>query len=315
MTSVSVHIVTYNSKDVIAQCIQSVFQQTFPVKQIIVIDNHSSDETVQILSQFRSKLEIVRNAENVGFAAAHNQAIQMSACDYYLILNPDVILHPDYVRVLVNYLERDPRCGSATGKLIRAQDPDQIDSTGLWMNKTRRATDRGMNTSADQFHEMSEVFGVSGAAALYSKQMVQEISIEGDFFDEDFFAYKEDVDVAWRARLMGWRAYYIPEATAIHERGWKEGARKQQPINIRRHSYINRYYMMLKNERFLYVIKHAYVLLPFEILSLIYVIFREPRLCYSWVNFWRLFSKMVRKRKMIQAKYKERPDSVYKFFT
>lgn len=109
------------------------------------------------------------------------------------------------------------------------------------INKARRAFDRGQGKAANAYDNPNEVFGVSGAAALYSSKMIKQISIDGEFFDEDFFAYKEDVDVAWRARIFGWGAAYVPGAIAYHERGWKTGSREKQPLFIRQHSFANRH--------------------------------------------------------------------------
>ena len=197
--------------------------QTHTVDQIVVVDNDSKDNTLEILSSVSDpRMKIIKNTRNVGFAAGHNIAIQHSNCDYYLVLNPDVELHPDYVFYLVKFMEERLDVGSCTGKLIRMSDQSILDSTGISIYRSRKAVDRGSKQHIDQWADRCEVFGVSGAAAMYRKEMVEDISIDGEFFDELFFAYKEDVDVAWRARILGWKSYYIPDSTAYHERGWKE---------------------------------------------------------------------------------------------
>jgi GT2 family glycosyltransferase len=314
MKTVNVHIVTFNSEAYIVPCLESVFRQTYPISRILVVDNASSDRTRAILERYRNKIEIVPNAVNIGFAPAHNQALRASSFDYALILNPDIRLHEDYVAHLVEVMEREPGVGSATGKLLRSQEQGTIDSTGLIINRARRAFDRGAEEPALNWSGSSEVFGVSGAAALYKRAMVEDISIDGEFFDADFFAYKEDVDVAWRAQLLGWKAYYEPKAIATHERGWKSGGRKKQPVFVRRLSYINRYKMMVKNDRLSYVFRHLPFIIPYEILSLGYALIKEPELLPAWIDFWRKLPATVAKRKWIQSKQRVKSSDVYRWF-
>lgn len=318
MSTVSVHIVTYNSEQWIRQCLDAVFNQSHPIEQVIVIDNDSKDSTVRVLEelipQYDERLIVVKNMENRGFAGGHNQAMKMSTSDYYLVLNPDVTLHEDYVAYLVGYLDEHPHIGSGTGKLIRQSSEGIIDSTGLVMHKNRRCFDRGANEPEAEWNQREEVFGVSGAAAVYSKRMVDDISIDGQFFDEQFFAYKEDVDVAWRGQLLGWGAIYIPEAQAYHERGWKEGERHQRPLFVRKHSYINRYRMMMKNDSPRYICKHLLPILLFEGASLAYHVLREPQVLSAWRDLWRDRSRLKAHRREIQRKRKMEIQDVYAFF-
>jgi GT2 family glycosyltransferase len=314
MKKISVHIVTYNSDSYICDCLMSVLAQNYPIDSIIVIDNNSSDRTEEFLEPFFERINYVGNKKNVGFAAGHNQAIQLSKCDYYLILNPDVKLHPDYIVSLVNQFELDSSLGSATGKLVFKQSPTLIDSTGLTVNKARRAFDRGAGSESSEWSQSGDVFGVSGAAALYSKSMVDAISIEGCFYDEDFFAYKEDVDVAWRSRLLGWKAIYCNEAIAFHDRGWKKGGRAQIPLFIRKYSYINRYKMMIKNDCIYYLIRHLIPLIIYEIISFCYFLFREPKVLTAWFDFYKVLPDLLRKREWIQRARKVDYSFIYNYF-
>ncbi|AFH59679.1 glycosyltransferase family 2 protein [Paenibacillus caseinilyticus] len=317
MKKVNVHIVTYNSQDDIAECLMAVLEQTYPVHQIIVIDNQSQDNTVQVLHGLQDRgITVVANQENNGFAGGHNQAIRMAdpEVDYYLVLNPDVKLHPDYVVSLVRAMEKDPAIGSATGMLVFTEHPTVIDSTGLRINKARRAFDRGQGEAADRWNQKDEVFGVSGAAAFYSSRMVRDISVDGEFYDEDFFAYKEDVDVAWRSLVLGWKALYVPEAKGFHRRGWKKGTRGAIPLRIRRYSYINRYKMMLKNDRLLEVLKQCIPLLMYELPSLLYFLVKEPQVLGAWKSVWSKWSQIRRKRAFIQSRRKSEWKEIYRYF-
>ncbi|GIO35115.1 hypothetical protein J2TS6_62560 [Paenibacillus albilobatus] len=250
----------------------------------------------------QDKLLVIPNEENTGFAPGHNQAIAATNSEYVLVLNPDVTLDPRYIEILVTYLEENPEVGSATGKLLLKSNPEVVDSTGLVMNKACRAFDRGAGEPASLWSESGLVFGVSGAAAFYSRKMIEDISIDGEFFDSDFFAYKEDVDVAWRAHILGWQSYYHAEAIGYHARGWKKGGRHRQPLFIRRASYINRYKMMYKNgdrRRWFLSLFH---MIPYEVASNAYFILREPKVLGAWKSFGKEFKRLKSKRKAILAK-------------
>ena len=289
-SSVSVHIVTYNSAGDVSTCLAALHAQKYPIQQVIVVDNASSDNTVQQVNShsqlFNDAIYIVENVANVGFAPAHNQAILLSSTDYVLVLNPDVTLHPDYIKLLVEQMEHRADIGSATGKLLLSSNPKVVDSTGLIMNNHCRAFDRGAGELSSRWDDSGEVFGVSGAAALYSRRMIEDISIDDEFFDSDFFAYKEDVDVAWRAGLLGWKSNYIAEAIGYHARGWKQRGRTSQPLFIRRASYINRYKMMYKNMERSEVFRTILRILPYEIASNGYFLLREPKVLGAWRAFF-----------------------------
>lgn len=311
--TVSVHIVTYNSADDIIDCLQAVINQNYPVDQIVVVDNASTDGSADkvraFFQQFNSDqqyptLILLENKLNTGFAPAHNQAIAATETEYVLVLNPDLTLAPDYISRLIAQMEANPQIGSATGKLLLKADHGLVDSTGLRMNTARRAFDRGAGESAEQWTQSGPVFGVSGAAALYPRRMINDISVDGEFFDADFFAYKEDVDVAWRAQLFGWQGYYDAEAIGYHERGWKTSGRTSKSLFIRRISYINRYKMLYKNEPSQSMLKTILISLPYEIAAHGYMLLREPKLITAWKSFYTQLPALKKKRKYIQTRIK-----------
>jgi GT2 family glycosyltransferase len=254
---VSVTIVTYNSGRFIKRCLESVLAQKFVSKEIIVIDNASTDGTVDILEQFEDRCTIIYNDENVGFAAAQNQAIGMSRGDWVLTLNPDVLLLPGFIQALFEAGHVHPRIGSVCGKLltIRASfdlpDKPLVDSTGIYFTPMLRHLDRG-SQEVDNGHYLNHeyVFGATAAAALYRRDMIEDISIDGEFFDPNFFVYREDADVAWRAQLLGWRCIYTPHARGYHVRNVLPGNRRALPPAINMHSVKNRFLMRIKNITF-----------------------------------------------------------------
>jgi GT2 family glycosyltransferase len=251
---VTVTIVTSNSGRYIAQCLESVFKQNYARKEVIVVDNASSDETARILRNFEGRVRVVYNRENVGFAAGQNQAIGLSESQWVLVLNPDVRLMPDFISMMVAAGEADLKAGSVCGKLLRMSADCEIpqervlDSTGIHFTPSLRHLDRGSEEIEDgRYGEFEYVFGASGAAALYRREMIEDISIGGEFFDSDFFAYREDADVAWRAQLLGWKCLYTPFAVGYHVRNVLPANRRVLPPVLNMHSVKNRWLMRIKN--------------------------------------------------------------------
>jgi len=251
---VSVTLVTYNSGRFIRRCLESVLEQRYPHLEIIVIDNASTDGTADILDQFAGRCSIHYNPENIGFAAAQNQAIALTRGDWILTLNPDVLLMQTFVEELVLAASVDPKVGTVCGKLLSISatfdlpEEQLVDSTGIYFTPMLRHLDRG-SQEPDKGHYLNfeYVFGATAAAALYRRAMIDDISIQGEFFDSDFFVYREDADVAWRAQLMAWQCLYTPLACGYHVRNVLPGKRRALPPDINMHSVKNRFLMRIKN--------------------------------------------------------------------
>jgi GT2 family glycosyltransferase len=250
--TVTVSIVTSNSECYIAKCLDAVLRQRGTHLDVVVVDNASADDTRRILARYRSRLRLIKNERNLGFAAAQNQAIRCSQAPWLLALNPDVLLQPDFVASLVEAAEADPKAGTICGKLLSIgpgfmplPEP-RIDSAGIYFTPAMRH--RGWQQPDDGRYDRPEyVFGASAAAALYRRDLIEDISIDGEFFDPDFFAYREDADIAWRAQLLGWRCLYTPAAVGHHVRTVSPENRKSVSPVINMHSVKNRFLLRIKN--------------------------------------------------------------------
>src|SRR5579862_3304553 len=313
---VSVTIVTYNSGRFIRRCLESVLEQRHALKEIIVIDNCSVDGTTDILEQFEDRCQIVYNEQNIGFAAAQNQAIGLSSGDWVMTLNPDVLLLPDFIQALVDAGHMDPKVGTVCGKLLTMTAAFDIpvkpvvDSTGIYFNPMLRHLDSG-SKEVDNGHYLNYeyVFGATAAAALYRREMIDDISLDGEFFDSDFFVYREDADVAWRAQLMGWSCIYAPLARGYHVRNVLPGNRRALPPEINMHSVKNRFLMRIKNISGELYRQNALSITARDIAVVMCCLLWEHSSLRAFWFLARNFPRVLAKRRLIQSR--RRVDNEY----
>jgi GT2 family glycosyltransferase len=252
---VAITIVTYNSAPYIGRCLEFALAQAYPQIRIVVVDNASADGTRDVLRAFEERIQVVYNDANTGFAGGQNQAIAaVPDAGFVLTLNPDVRLTSDFVTNAVAAARIDETVGSVCGKLLAISPSFAIpaspifDSTGIYMTPNLRHFDRGSRLpDRGQYDNLEYVFGGTGAACLYRRAMIEDLSVRGEFFDSDFFAYREDADVAWRAQLLGWKCVYTPAAVAYHVRSVTPENRRSLPAVINMHSVKNRWLLRMKN--------------------------------------------------------------------
>lgn len=322
MAVVSVGIATWNSASTIAQAIEHVRRQRDVTVELAVVDNASTDGTRAAAQRLTAPQERMWLETNRGFSGAHNLAIGRTSGDFYLALNPDVFLEPDFAARLVDALARDPSAGSASGKLLRVPSTehrvpttDVIDSTGIVMLPSQRHLDRGADhIDRGQFERVEYVFGASGAAALYRRTMLDDVRIDGDVFDEDFFAYREDADLAWRAQLLGWRCLYVPQAVARHVRRVTPERRDRLPPELNRYSVRNRFLLRLKNQDAAAAVRFLVPAVVRDLEVLGYVVLRERTSLGGLADVIRLLPRMLKKRRAIMRRRRAAPSDVARWF-
>jgi GT2 family glycosyltransferase len=315
MELVTVNILVTNERRYLKGCIGAVAGQTYPNIELIVMDNGSTDGSTELVKAEFPNVNLVENGENLGCAGGRNKAIRMSSGRYFVTVDPDVFLTPTFIEEKVRVAEKNLRIGMVEGKLLKAEfDGDDwrktgvLDSTGVTICKNRKNYDRGYGAPEEMYAEEEFVFGASGATPLYRREMLDELKIGNEYFDEDFFIYREEVDLAWRAQLGGWKCFYTPKAIAYHIRTYSPETRTQQPRTLRRLQFRNRYLMMLKNDSWRSILRDAPHILRFEILAFGYVLLREPCLLLGYGDVLKLLSRMMQKRSIVQSR-KSVPDA------
>lgn len=331
---ISVNLLLYKPKFYLVPCLESIFAQTYENFELLIIDNDSGDGTVErvkeVIKQAREGgqkvpfYKIIENKKNLGFACGHNQGIVESKGELVAMINQDVILDEDFLKQAAQAFDDAEGTGSIQAKILRLKvdkgnliKTDIIDTTGLVILKNRRIIARGQGRKdVGQHDKPEEIFGVDGALPVYRRAALKDASISIDSrsecLDEDFFAYKEDVDLAWRLRLYGWEAVYDPRIIAWHARtsGDSEAqnyfAIAKERLKIGKFakylSFKNQRLMQIKNEQAPLLFKHIFYWLPKEIASWIFVILFEH---YTWRAIKELFEQApaaFKKRKLIMAR-------------
>lgn len=212
--TVAILIVNYNGGELLRQCLQSIRDQQRPPDHVIVVDNGSQDDSLQLAEPLLRDVELIRLTENVGFARGNNiAAAAATRFDALALLNPDAFPEPGWLKTLVEAAERAPEFVSFASRLLFAAQPDRLDGAGDSYHAAGRAWRNGHGASQATWPARdAEVFAPCAAAALYRREAFDAIG----GFDERYFCYFEDVDLGFRLRLQGGRALYVHDAVVRH---------------------------------------------------------------------------------------------------
>jgi GT2 family glycosyltransferase len=211
---VSVVIPNLNGRDILSCCLRSLEHQTMKDFEVIIVDNGSTDGSVDMVrSDFPWLETVIENEKNAGFAKACNQGIEAASGDLVALLNNDTETHPDWLAELVKAAEAYPDAGMFASKTLLFDRRDTIDTTGHLIYRDGLNRGRGrLEIDRGQYDDKTDVFFPSGAAALYRRKMFDEIGL----FDEHHFAYGDDIDIGIRGRLAGWKCVFVPGAIVYH---------------------------------------------------------------------------------------------------
>ncbi|MGV8174365.1 MAG: glycosyltransferase family 2 protein [Methanothrix sp.] len=216
-SKISVIVVNFNGKRFMDDCLNSLAAQTYRDYEVIVVDNASKDGSAEHVNSRYPWARVVRNESNMGSTGGNNSGIREAHGEFIVTLNNDTRVEKDFLEHLIRPMS-DESVGMCGSKMIFPNG--RINSTGLCISRSGAAWDRGVNEEdRGQYDRELEILGPCAGAAIYRKKMLDEIGL----FDEDFFIFMEDIDLALRARYAGWRGVYVPEAIAHHLHGATAG--------------------------------------------------------------------------------------------
>lgn len=211
---VSAVVVNWNGADCLDACLGSLLAQTWPVLEIVVVENGSTDGSRELLrARYGRHVTVIESPVNLGFAAGNNLGIRAAKGAYLALLNNDAVARPEWIAALVSAAEADARVGMCASKVLVLGADGVIDSAGLLLSADGIGRGRGrLERDGEAYSRAEEALIPSACAALYRRAMLDEIGL----FDEDFFAYCEDSDLGLRGRLAGWTCRYVPDAVVHH---------------------------------------------------------------------------------------------------
>jgi len=282
--------------------------------ETLLVDNASTDASREAPRAFGGAVRLLALEENLGFAGGMNAGILATSGRYVLALNPDCRLSPDFASTLVRRLDASDASdvGSASGRLLRAGGEalaatELLDSAGIYFTASGRHFDRGAGKPANGLYlTEEEVAGASGAAGFYRRAALESAKISTGCFDADFFLYREDADLAWRLRRLGWRCLYVPTAVAFHRRRSLPERRRQMTALANLHSVKNRFLLRINNQSGGEFAKTFVPTLARDavVLGACLTIERSSLPAFGWL--WRNRRRLWAKRREIQDLVRER---------
>ena len=312
----TISLVTFNGSASIRSCLEGIKQQTvFRQCELIVFDNASNDDTVSIVEQEYPEAIIVRSFFNKGFAVGHNDVIRRTRTPYILILNQDVLLESTYCAECISFLDTNAKAGSVTGAVVQASSLTPlvttgiIDTCGLQVKKEfHHFSNYARGRLPATCMSTKEVFGIAGTAAVYRVTALKDTAVSlgerEEYFDEDFFMYKEDIDLAYRLQWRKWHAYLVPGARAYHIRTAKSAflIANRGVRRIARWSYRNHFFLLMKNMSVGVMYRFGFSMFLYECAKFFYLCIREPYVIGALGEVFTLRKRIRQKRQVILSR-------------
>jgi len=210
----SLIIVNYNGAQFIETCVKSFQKQETPPKEIIVVDNNSTDNSIKVLTDL-SGIKIIKNETNHGYAASLNQGIRNSNFQYIVLANPDIFVDKEWSEHIFEPFIKYKECGLSASKVLYWDEPNLLNSTGMLFYKDLSAVNRGLNEIDNgQWDKEEELFGAYGALMVFRRKVVEDIGL----FDEDYWLFREEDEFMWRMQMHGWKTRFAYKAKVFHKR-------------------------------------------------------------------------------------------------
>ncbi|KYH30672.1 putative glycosyltransferase EpsJ [Clostridium tepidiprofundi DSM 19306] len=264
----SIIIPNYNGEKYIKECIDSLYTQTFKDFEIIIVDNASIDNSCSIIESSYPEIKLIKNNENYGFSTAVNQGIKSAEGQFVVLLNNDTVVDEYWLENLVNCIDKDDKIFSVCSKMIRYNEKDKIDDAGDEYCILGWAYKRGDGRPVYNYNKNKLVFSSCAGAAIYRKSVFKEIG----YFDENFFAYLEDVDISYRAKIHGYKNKFCSKAKVYHIGSATTGS-KYNSFKVKLASR-NNIYLVYKNMPIVQLIINFPFLLIGYVIKLLFFIFK-----------------------------------------
>jgi len=299
---VSIIILNWNGLENTIKCLESLKRVTYQNYEVVLVDNGSKENDVDVLGKkYKNYITLIRNEKNLGFAEGNNVAIREvikeGKSDYILLLNNDTTIEPNFLTELVECSEKHPQAGSIQPKMILAKF-NCIDSAGLEYSKNGFGFNRGAYEPIEKYNEEEEILGCCAGACLYRKEALDEIEVNRDYFDKDFFCSYEDVDLAFRLQWAGWKSWYCPQAIVYHLRGATTGIRSNFIIY---HSARNQVWTLVKNFPNRFLLKNFHWIFIAETSQMVLNLLRKkPIILRAKFDTYKDLRKIFEKRKKIK---------------
>ena len=273
--------------------------------EVVVIDNACVDATEEVAREYA---RIVRLPERRSYAAAMNAGLAaVRDADAVLLLNADCVLEDGALAAMAGHLERDPGLGAVAPRLVRDVDAARVDAAGMLIDRRRKNNVAGHGEPAAAYGRAGAVFGPDGACGLWRRAALDACAIGDEVFDEDLALWASDADLAWRARLLGWRAVFEPAALGHHVRFFSPSTRSRVAPEHRRLQFRNRLLMLAKNERAADLVRDLPHILLYEVAALGYALVVERELLGAYREAWRLLPGARRRRAALRGRVQGRP--------
>jgi GT2 family glycosyltransferase len=273
--------------------------------ELVLVDNASTDGTADLGGEWATR--VVRLARRASYCEAMNAGLEACTGDAVALLQADTFVAPGYRAAALGALA-EPGVGAVAPKLVRAHGPtpeqrtDELDTAGMLVDRRRKNGLVGHGTPAAAWSAGGEVFGADGAAAVYRRECLEDCAVGGEVFDPDLERWASDADVAWRARVLGWRAVYEPSALVHHVRTYSPSTRAAMDAVSRRMQYRNRYLMMAKNDSWAELRPDLARIALYEVLALGHALLRERELLGAYAEARRRLPRARARRRAIQAR-------------
>ena len=240
---VSVIIVNLNGGQIFWNCLVFLSKIDYSTCELIVVDNGSSDDSLQRLKNFKySNVQVIKNSKNLGFAKASNQGYEESRGEYILLLNNDTRVEKDFLAKLIKRIEEDKKIGIIQPKIKLMDKPTHLDSVGSFLTRTGFLQHLGLlQKDSNKFNKEITIFSAKGACMLIRREVIERVGL----FDNDYGSYMEETDFCWRVWLAGYKILYYPVAVIYHKVGFT--SKKQNQILVNYNSFKNRIATLYKN--------------------------------------------------------------------